>query len=454
MTPQDVIADTAESQIVRWVEAAIGPVERIEREGRWRPCWHVDVRTDEGLAALFVRGDRPGDWPPMPLSYECDVFRLFEACGVRVPHVHGFIEELPGIVMDRMPGAPGLQHAASEADRDTIRRQLVEQMLLIHRSDVAGMEAIGAPRPGNDNEAALTYYRLIENLFTANRAAPAPAVEFVRRWLNRHVPENPDGVCPVTVDAAQFIFEGDRLTAMLDFEFAGIGDYHSDLAALRIRNRAEYIGDIDEMIAFYAKASGTWPDRHRIRFHTAVIAILTPLQVHRELANAPEGIDYHEYLVWNAFCVLIALDCISEMQGYMPEAFALPDHDPPSCQSLSLKALASALGSAGEDEDEFSSYRREKNQRVLRYAEKASRFQPVFDQEYLDDSEMLLGQRPRDWAEADRLLEERVTQENPDDDEALVRVFTRRFLRTCFLLADPSDTTNFEQLTTRMKPLS
>lgn len=441
-----------EAMITRWVEANIGPVDRIEREGRWRPCWHVDARIGDEVRPLYVRGDRPGDWPPMPLDYECGVFRLFEQNGVRVPHVHGFIEELPGIVMDRVAGAPDLGRAKAEADRKSIRRQLIEQMLLIHQSDAAAMEAIGAPRADDDTESALTYYRLIEKLFTDNRVAPTPAVEFVRRWLNRNVPDNPDGVCPVTVDAAQFIFEGDRLTAMLDFEFAGIGDFHTDLAALRIRNRAEYIGDVDELVAYYAQVRGRALDYDRIRFHTAAIAILTPLQVARELATGPAGIDYHEYLVWNAFCVLIALDCIAEMRGWEGETFEPPDAVAASRQSKSLDVLAAKLIESGEG-GEFARYQNEKSARVVRYAERASRYQPRFDGEYLDDAERLLGARPSDWTEADRLLEERVAREDPADDEPLLRLFTRRFLRECFLLADPEDEKNFEQITTRMAPL-
>ncbi|OYU34777.1 phosphotransferase [Novosphingobium sp. PASSN1] len=440
-----------EQQIVAWVEQAIGAVRHIAREGRWRPSWNVDAHCDGRDIALHVRGARQGDWPPMPLSYECEVFRLFERCGVRVPHVHGFIPKLPAIVMDRAAGAPDLSRAASEADREAVRQQLIEQMLLIHRADPEGMARIGAVRPPDDDEAALSYFRLIERLFTENRVAPTPAVEFVRRWINRSIPANPDGVRPITVDAAQFIFEGDQLTAMLDFEFAGLGDYHTDLAALRIRNRAEYIGEIDDLLHAYAAASGVAPDYHRIRFHTAVIAILTPLQVARELATGPQGIDYHEYMVWNAFCVLIALDCISEMQGWDRETFEVPLPSP-SRQAIPAQVLAQRLAASGSD-DEFSRYQAEKSARVVGYLAKAALYQPQFDTDYLEDCAALLGVRPADWVEADHLLETRICAEDPADDEAFVRLFTRRYLRECFLLADPSDRKNHEQITTRMKPI-
>jgi len=441
-----------EAIITRWIAEQIGPVAHIERQGRWRPCWLVDAERDGAKLELFIRGDRPGDWPPMPLSYEAGVFRAFEASGLRVPHVHGFIEEIPAIVMDRARGVAGLHQAESEAARDSVRGQLMEQMVLMHRVDPAMLAAAGAPRPDSDDEAALTYYRLIEELFVDNRVAPAPAIEFVRRWLNRNVPANPDGARPVAVDAAQFLFEGDQLTAMLDFEFAGLGDYHTDLAALRIRNRAEYLGDVDRLIEDYARRSGLAIDPHRVRYHTAAIAILTPLQVAKELAQPTAQIDYHEYTIWNAFCILIALDCIAEMRGWSLETFMPAGEPAPSRNAVSAEALALSIVEGAVD-DGFERYRLEKQARVLHYLARADGWRNAFERDFLDDAEALLGRRPGDWREADRLLEELVIADDPAQEEELLRLFTRRYLRECFLLADPEDRMNHEQLTTRMKPL-
>lgn len=438
-----------------WMEANIGPVQKLERQGRWRPCWFVDVMPSGSaeMLKLFVRGKRPGNWPPMPLRYESEVFQIFEAGGLRVPHVHGFIPDLPGIVMDFSRGRTDLKTAASDDDRSAIRGQLIDQMILMHRVDPRPFEAAGAPRPENDNEAALTYYRQIEQLFLGGRATPSPAAEFVRRWLNRNVPINDSGVRPVAVDAAQFLFEGRELTAMLDFEFAGLGDYHTDLAALRIRNRAEYIGDVDEMIRLYAARSGLQPDANRIRYHTAMIAILTPLQVARELAQPTAEIDYHEYIIWEAFCVLIALDCIAEIRGWHEPDFQPSGAPAPSRQRLSIDALALSVAHLPAA-DNFVRYRQDKQVRVLRYLSLADTWRDTFNEDYLTDAAAVLSDRPANWQEADRQLEAAVTNEDEAQEEFLLRLFTRRYLRQCFLLADPEDKVNYEQITTRMLPLT
>jgi hypothetical protein len=86
-----VLGPDAEIGLIKqWIEANLGAVEHIERMARWRPSWNADVRVNGELQPIHVRGDRPGNWPPMPLSYECKVFELFGQSGVSTPRVHGW----------------------------------------------------------------------------------------------------------------------------------------------------------------------------------------------------------------------------------------------------------------------------------------------------------------------------------------------------------------------------
>jgi len=226
----------------------------------------------------------------------------------------------------------------------------------------------------------------------------------------------------------------------------------TEVERLAYADRAEYLGDVDRLIEDYARRSGLAIDPHRVRYHTAAIAILTPLQVAKELAQPTAQIDYHEYTIWNAFCILIALDCIAEMRGWSLETFMPAGEPAPSRNAVSAEALALSIVEGAVD-DGFERYRLEKQARVLHYLARADGWRNAFERDFLDDAEALLGRRPGDWREADRLLEELVIADDPAQEEELLRLFTRRYLRECFLLADPEDRMNHEQLTTRMKPL-
>lgn len=439
--------------VIDWVEHHVGPVTRIERQGRWRPAWYVDVSTNGRQIRLYVRGDRGGEvqTQPQPLSFEYRVFKLFEDSGLRIPHIYGYIDELPAIVMERVPGIPDLKAAASDEDRAAVTSQFVDQMILMHRVDPALMEQAGAPRP-TGKEIALAYYRRVEPLYLATKNRPEPAIEFLRRWINRNTPTAPDIAYPIAVDAGQFIFDGNRLTAMLDFEFAALGDYHTDLATLRLRNRMEYIGDIDDIYRQYAARGGLPVDPDRIRYHTVIKGVLPPMQMAGNLGKPISRMDYYQYSIWNAVWLRIAFESIAEMKGWQAEVFSPPQHRAESRSDVVLEAMEISFETA-QTSDEMALYQRNKNLRTMKYLRRLDAWQLVLEGRYLADVEQVTGHKPRNWREADTLLEAHVLAAPPEEDERLVRLFWRQLLGQCFLLANPEEPAVYQLLTSPLQPL-
>jgi hypothetical protein len=77
---QDAVAgDEIQARVVAWIEAELGPVRHIERQGRWRPAWYVEAEVQGQPQQLYVRGAREGGWPPAPLAYEARIQQLFAA---------------------------------------------------------------------------------------------------------------------------------------------------------------------------------------------------------------------------------------------------------------------------------------------------------------------------------------------------------------------------------------
>src|SRR5205809_533293 len=171
-----------ESILKAWIEHNVGEVVRLERQGRWRPAWFVDVKKDGQVLPLYVRGARADTIAqPQPLSFECEVFKMFGDGGVRTPTIYGFVAELPAIVMSLEPGGPDLSRA-SPSEREAIWKQLVDEMIAIHRVDPDLMEKAGSPRPATAEELGLAYYRRIESLYLADKRRPEPIIEFLRGW--------------------------------------------------------------------------------------------------------------------------------------------------------------------------------------------------------------------------------------------------------------------------------
>ena len=173
-------------------------------------------------------------------------------------------------------------------------------MRMIHEIDPARIEALGAPNPSDLREATLGCYRQVEQLYLDGDKLPSPDIEFVRRWVNRNAPVCEEGPAVITVDAGQFMFEGDELTGMVDLELVCIGDRHLDMAALRTRDLIEEIGDLESFYDLYHERGGLELDRDRIAFHYVTFAMLVPLQIAHELAHPELGPMHHEYFGWHA----------------------------------------------------------------------------------------------------------------------------------------------------------
>ena len=440
--------------VASWITRNLGKISRIERQGRWRPAWYVDVLTDEGTLNLYVRGDRGGDvhTQPQPLTFEYEVLKIFAGSGLRVPRVFGYIEELDAIVMERLPGVPDVRNAATAQQAEAITSQFVDQMILMHQVDPKKIETQGVYCPEDLSEVALAYYRRIEPLYVNSKNRPEPAIEFVRRWLERNKPVAPERAYTVAVDAGQFIFEGDRLTAMLDFEFVALGDYHSDLAVLRLRNRMERIGDLDSIYRQYAERSGFVVDFDRIRYHTVIHGVIPPMHMAENLGKPIADMDYVQYSTWNAVWLRVALESIAEINNWEPEIFEPPQLENATRYSAVVDAMEVDF-TRQQPGDELGRYQRDKNLRTLRFLRRTEAFQPAFEQAYLEDVSAITGSAPTNWYEADLVLEQYILEVGPEQDEALLRIFWRQLLRQCFLLSDPVDTTNNELLLTPLQRL-
>ena len=413
-----------QATVIAWIEREIGPVRKIWRQGRWRPAWYVDAEKEGEIVELFVRGDRMAHFPPMPLKYEAEVMRVFGEEGVKVPHIYGFIDSVPAFVMSRVPGLPNVGTVQDLGVRQSLLEQLAEQMAKIHAIPPERLLALGAPISDDPREVTLLNYRQTEELYLKSDRLPSPDIEFVRGWVNRNAPPCTEGPAVITVDAGQFIFEGDQLTSMLDFELACVGDRHVDMAALRTRDRFEMIGDLEAFYQLYEKKSGFKLDRARIAFQWVTFALLTPLQIAHYLAHPEDGAQYHQWFGSHAALMDDCLRDIARIDGVTLERYRTPQ-TPRDRWSLLVGALANVVD-ALPAADEYETYRRNDLAMGLRMVQEHDALRSALEREYLDDVEALIGRRPGDPWDADVQLEAFVQSAGPELDAAILRLLFRR----------------------------
>ncbi len=431
MTRTAAPSQSDEARIAHWIEANVGGVvTRCERQMRWRKGWYVDTETNGLVRHFYVRGDRGEEFPPWPLEYECKVLEILGDSPIPVPAVHGLCPDPKAMVLDHVPGIPGLLNCDGEGQRLAILEQLAGYMAAMHQLPLGPFLEAGLKAPETREERALSPFMFEgEKLYLKYKAAPDPRLEFVRGWLRRNIPEGEGAIAFIHSDPGQFLFEDGRITAMLDFELAALGDPVMDLAGLRLRALHEPMGDIAPLFTHYARITGQPIPREKLCFQTAVFSAGTAFTISPALAEAKGGVDYPEYISWYIVALLFTLDAIAEAMGIRLEKPMAMGPVAPGRWAGALHVLsrtcAAIDGDGGDAPSAERSYRAGLIDRLTRFIERRDSLGPALDAAYADEVARLVGSAVMDWRDADALLEAFVANADSSRDEALLRVFHR-----------------------------
>lgn len=424
--------ETAAAAVTAWIEAELGPVMAIERQGRWRPAWFVDVIGDDGPLELYVRGAREGAGDVYSLPQEAAVLQVLEAHGVRVPHVWGLIPQPRAIVMDRLPGRANLATVEDEAERSAILADYIDILADVHAIDPAAFAAAGLPTPGDPDDLTLSWFNRVEDRYRKAKRRPEPLLEFAVKWVRRNVPARRGDPCLILCDPGQFMFHEGRVSGVIDLEFAHIGEAAHDLASLRLRDMPEPLGDVGAGLRRYEAQTGKPLDLALIDFHTVKWALCTPLSLVATLHAPPAVPELMQSLEWFHQYSLTGVEGIANVLGV-----ALPDVAAPEPIATRYSWIHDAAPNVIRSlaaEGPLPEFRRDRTAAMADYLRRVDLLGPAIEAADLDDLAPLIGQRPADWRAGDAALEAFVLAAGPEHDGALAQLFHRRAMRQMCLL--------------------
>jgi hypothetical protein len=401
----------------RWIEAELGGrIVRAERQARWRPAWDLDLERNGVLVPLYFRGERgEADHGVYALEHEMRVLQVLERNDIPVPHVHAFCAEPRGIVMERSPGRANLASASDDRQREAVLDHYMELLARMHRIDVAEFEAIGLERPASAREIGLADHERWERGYRRNKQRPEPAIEYLARWVKTHVPADRNALSFLCCDAGQFLFEGNRVTAVLDLELACLGDPLADLAGMRGRDLSEPLGDLSRAFAYYETLTGTRIDPQVLDFHTVRFGLVTPFAVAHLVASPPRGLDLVQYQCWYVVWTRSCLEVIADGTG-----LPLAEPDVPSSET--------GFGDHASAAD-FDAYAADSDARHATLSARREELGDELDALDLEDLSSLLGASFTSREEADRTLEQRIEEADLPDESSLVSYLYRRMRR-------------------------
>ena len=437
--------------IRRWITEKLGgEVTDITRLERWRPQWKVSyIANDESRAVLF-RGDRPiADKDN--LEFEMRVMMALEANGIRVPHIHGWVDSPKAFVMDWVETedrAPGMLHTAIENpstmsdERWQAMLSYMEHLAALHSvpvSEFTHIPQLSRP-PENTVEIAL---RATERMYEGGRLSGNldSTFEFLQHWLRRNVPQHRTRASFIAGDAGQFMSAGSQVLALLDFEIADIGDTHWDLACFRGRHPYENMGDIPALYREYERVSGTQVDLPVVAYHTVNFLQLSGIAAKFFMSPKVRGANWIEGVLEYCSITRRAYEAVAELQGIeLDYDLELPDAVEQPWEASGFRKLLADIERLPTS-SAFESWERDLLHAIPEFLLNYSRYRDWYEGETAADVSCVTGEVIEDMPAAEESILKKIRADDPAHDSDLVRIMHKRLLRLSMIVAgtNPDD---------------
>jgi aminoglycoside phosphotransferase (APT) family kinase protein len=431
------MGEQLDKAIVDWIGGLVGgEVTGVERSQARREGWYVDATPHGGGGRrYFLRLGREGDPAndPRATTLEAEINRVLGRAGVRVATVFGTHPSAHAVLYERVAGRSDLERV-DPAQQQAVYRDYLTQLAHLHRLDPGTIALEGLRRPASAEDCALVELARVEADF-----APLicePLATFGVQWLRRHVPRKIERISFVHGDAGtpNFMFEGERVTALIDWEWAHFGDPMEDLGNAVIHASFHPSGDWPELLEWYAKVSGIPVDLERVSYYRAHLMVRSVLA----LAAATARWDPHTPVALN-LCYRVVSDriCCDAIAAAMGIELERPDLPfVPDAPTTLYDVVAENLVTDVRPEvvGGFPAARLDAATLLVLSLEREHRIGPALAEVELDELAMLLGRRPQDLVSGIAELDRALAGWGPEREVEVLRYLGRRAWRTEQLL--------------------
>jgi aminoglycoside phosphotransferase (APT) family kinase protein len=445
---------TLPDDVVEWIaETAGGAVTDTRRVpgGASREAWFVDVTGDEGdVQELFLRFSRtpqpPGDLFH-PLRVEGEIFRALADTGVAVPRILGVHPTRQALLEERVEGATWFYRIKDPDEQVRVARDFVRNLATLHRLDPARLDlpSLGAVAPAS--ELALAEIANMRRRATGEDGSIDPLVRLSLDWLERNVPDYEGPVVLVQGDTGpgNFMYADGRVTAVVDWELAHLGDPMDDIAWLSLRTVQDTFTHFPDRLREYEELSGHRIDASRVWYYRLFAELrLSSNRVGGVRAaetwdpETPLPRDVGNGLIYGMLHRRLALEALAAVMGLERPALDL-DEPPPAEEWHGLydMLLGNFQAIVPRIADPLAAGWAKGAARLVKHLKELDRSGRAFEHAELVDITALLGARPDDLTEG----RERLAQANADgavSDEDYVTYAWRRVQRDDHLLRTAS----------------
>jgi aminoglycoside phosphotransferase (APT) family kinase protein len=273
--------------------------------------------------AYEVRDPR-GDGPPIAfhrceggmagrrygLGREAAVLPVAARLGWPVPLVLGTPGEPPGLLMNVVPGT-------SRPDPEETEEVAPEYLALVAAVHGADPAAFPIEQFATMGEALTDELDWWCDYAEDRGAMEEPVIRLGARVLRATMPTIDEAPSLVhgDVGAGNFMVDGGRVTAMIDWELAHVGDPHEDMAWLWMRGAHTPFGDPRRRLAEYERAAGRSIDADRLRWHLALVMWKSSMAMYADLRRPPTAGAFVQSMVLLTYDALLGSQLLRLLGG-------------------------------------------------------------------------------------------------------------------------------------------
>ncbi|WIX83755.1 phosphotransferase family protein [Amycolatopsis carbonis] len=270
------MTSTLDEQLHEFLSAQLGSVPKIVDltrvgVGRSRENWVFDL-VDPATGdrePLILRRDPEGGLVDTDRGTEFAVLRALEPSGLPAPQARWLDSEgqwlgKPSLIMRREPGDCDYRVVNGDrplAERTRLARRFCELLAEVHSVDWRST-GLGAVFEDPGEQAALAELERWDTVLRQDQLEALPEVDLALAWLREHAPASARTVL-VHADfkPGNILLQGDRVSALLDWELAHLGDPLEDLGWVvqPLRHREHLIEgawEREDLVRHYRETTG------------------------------------------------------------------------------------------------------------------------------------------------------------------------------------------------------
>ncbi len=293
------------ADLVEWVEDQTGATVVSTRRnfgGGSRATWFVDAERAGEPLALVVRnesGEGAFSGSVLSLAREGAVYHALRSTPVRIPRLYGATDDGQALLIERVPGTADLARLSHD-ERESVLLEFVDALAELHAVDVDSLSLDGFTRPESAADHALAELDLWGGLAREVGGTDDPEITYALAWLRGHPPTTVERTVLVQGDTGpgNFVAAGGHLTALVDWEFAHMGDAMDDLAWLEYRlRRTADAPSFDALVDRYGSRTGLVVDRDAIAYYAVLVQVRCAITTARTIARGGGAVGLSGYLV-------------------------------------------------------------------------------------------------------------------------------------------------------------